>query len=192
MKKIKLFFITLLALSSNASLCAQTWKSDPVHSQLTFTIKHLLISNVSGVFGDFNIILTANRADFSDAGILLAAKATSVNTGVDKRDGHLRSADFFDVDTYPDLTYTSTSVEKLSSTTYKVHGNLTMHGITKPVELEVEHGGTITNSKSKKEVAGFKITAQVNRSDFGIGSGFASSVISDEVRIIANVEMQQQ
>lgn len=125
----------------------------------------------------------ASEDDFSDAKYTFTADVNSINTGVQKRDDHLRSADFFEVEKYPELKFESTSSEKVGENQYKVTGNLTFHGVTKPVTLDVIYRGTIENSQSGDTISGFRITGDVSRSDFNLGSKFPEAVISDAVEL---------
>lgn len=190
MKKIVL---SLLAVASIVFASAQTtWTNDPAHSRLGFKVKHLTISEINGNFTDFNITVTTTKADYSDAKITLTAKVNSINTGVEMRDNHLKSPDFFDVEKYETMTFTSTSFKLIPSKKLPrraiLKGNLTMHGITKPVILDVVYYGTVTNPMNKKETAGFHISGTLKRSDFGIGQKFPEAMVGDEITIIADAE----
>ena len=167
------------------------WKNDDPHSQLGFTVKHLGIADISGTFNDFDAVITSTKSDFSDAVVELSAKINSIDTRVDARDNHLKSADFFDAAKYPTLDFKSTSIKKSGKNKYKLTGNLTLHGITKPVVMEMQYKGSIENPMSKKQTAGFQVTGVIKRSDFNIGSGFPPPMISDEVQIKADGEFVQ-
>jgi len=117
------------------------WFIDPTHSTLGFKIKHLMITNVSGSFKNFNAEVETNGTDFSTAAIQLKAEISSIDTNNAQRDGHLRTSDFFEAETYPEMIFESTKVEKVDEENYHVFGNLTMKGVTKPVKLNVEFGG---------------------------------------------------
>ncbi|KAA6439428.1 YceI family protein [Dyadobacter flavalbus] len=186
MKKLVLVF---LFLNCSLFVSAQSvWKSDKAHSQLKFDITHLGVSTVSGAFTDFDATITASKPDFSDAIFTLTAKTESINTGVDKRNEHLKSADFFDAAANPEITFKSSTVKSAGKDKFQVTGDLTMHGVTKPVTLELTHRGTVTNPMSKKPVAGFRATGTVKRADFGIGAKFPAPMLSEEVTIIADGE----
>ncbi len=186
MKKV---LILLAAVLLNTVAFAQTtWTNDKMHSKLQFTVTHLMVSDVDGEFRDFTVTIVAAKPDFSDAKFQLTANTASVNTAIDARDNHLKSADFFDVTNFPTLTFTSTGITKTSDSHYKLTGNLTLHGVTKPVSLDLWYRGTITNPMSKADDAGFKLTGVIKRSDFNFGSKFGSSMLSDEVTINANGE----
>lgn len=186
MKKLSLFI--LLTLFSVSGFAQKTWKSDKAHSQLKFDITHLGISTVSGAFQDFDATIIENKADFSDAKFMLTAKTASINTGVEKRNDHLKSEDFFGVEAHPELTFESTAIKSLGNKKYKLDGNLTMHGVTKPVSLELVYRGSVENPMNKKMIAGFRATGMVKRADFGIGPKFAPPMLSEEVQIIADGE----
>jgi polyisoprenoid-binding protein YceI len=164
------------------------WSIDKDHAKLGFTVTHLMVSDVEGWFKTFQATVTTSGNDFTDAVVEMSADANSINTESEARDKHLRSADFFDVVKYPVIAFKSKSFTKVNDTSYKVTGDLTMHGITRAVELDAtcKLG---TNPMNKKEVAGFKITGKVNRSDFGIGKSTPNAMIGDEVSIVANAEL---
>ncbi|MBO9154970.1 YceI family protein [Chitinophaga sp. GCM10012297] len=188
MKKITCF---VLLLAASLSTFAQTWKSDKAHSQLKFDITHMGISTISGEFKDFAATITASKADFSDAVFTLTAQTGSISTGVEMRDNHLKSPDFFDAATNTTLSFKSTSLTKTGEGKYKLTGDLTLHGVTKPVTLELWYRGTIENPMNKKPVAGFRATGTIKRSDFGIGGKFAPPMLSEEVAITADGEFGQ-
>lgn len=176
------------------SLCAtaQTWKSDPEHSRLGFKIKHMLISEVNGIFKDFEIKVSARKLDFSDAVVDLRAKIGSIDTEVEARDNHLKGKDFFDVENYPTIQFKSKSISKRVKNVYSVTGMLTMHNITRNVTLTMVYNGTINNAVTKKRTAGFQVTGAISRSDFQIGNKFPDKLIGDKVSIIVDTELQLQ
>lgn len=184
----KLFIATVLVLSSLTAYSQTTWTNDPAHSRLGFVVKHLTISEIDGRFADFSVKVTTSKADYSDAQIELTAKVASINTDIEARDNHLRSADFFDVEKYPTLTFQSTSLKKESKNKGKLYGNLTFHGVTKPVVLDVQYFGSVINSMNNADTAGFQITGEIKRSDFNLGANYPEAMISDKIRIIANAE----
>lgn len=186
MKKVILSL--LIAASTTFSFAQTTWKSDKAHSQLKFDISHLGINTVSGAFGDFDVTVVAAKPDFSDAKFELTAQTASINTGVDMRNNHLKSPDFFEVEKYPTLTFKTTSLKKVSKDQYKLSGDLTMHGVTKPVTMDLTYRGTVVNPMSKKDVAGFHLAGTVKRADFGIGPKFPAPALSEEVTIVADGE----
>lgn len=188
----KFTFALLFAALSYSGMAQTTWKMDKAHAQLKFDVTHLGISTVSGAFTDFDATVTAEKADFSDAKFEFTGQTASINTGVDKRDEHLKSPDFFDASKFSTLTFKSTSVKKAGANKYKLMGDLTLHGVTKPVTLDLWYRGTITNPMSKKPGAGFRVTGTIKRSDFGIGTNFPAAVVSDEVNITADGEFGKE
>lgn len=187
MKKLTIILSAFLVLTAFATL-SDVWKSDDPHSQLGFTVKHLGISDVSGTFNDFDVTINSTKPDFSDAVIELTAKVASIDTRVEARNNHLKSADFFDAEKYPTLSFKSTSLKKAGKNKYKLTGDLNLHGVTKQVTMDLEYRGTVENPMSKKQTAGFQVTGVINRSDFNLGNGFPAPMISNEVRIKADGE----
>jgi polyisoprenoid-binding protein YceI len=188
MKKIMIMAIALLmAVASNA----QTWTVDKAHAKLGFTITHLMLSDVEGSFKAFDAKIISTKDDFSDAVFELTADASSINTDNEKRDAHLKTADFFDVAKYPALTFKSKSFTKIERKKYKLVGELTMHGVTKPVEMEIVLNGLIQQPGGGKRIAGFKATGKLKRSDFGIAPTAPTAMLSDEVVLTANGEFQE-
>ena len=184
----KIFTLLTVALISTAALAQSTWKVDKAHSRLQFNITHLLVSDVDGRFKDFDATIVATKTDFSDAKVTLVAQTASVDTDNERRDTHLKSADFFDVTKNPTMNFTSTGITPAGAGKYKLTGNLTLNGVTKPVTLDFWHRGTIPGSGNKKDNAGFKVTGSIKRSDFNFGKTFGAATLSDEVQIIANGE----
>lgn len=184
----KLFITAALVLSSLGAYSQTTWNNDPAHSRLGFVVKHLTISEIDGRFADFSVVVTTTKSDYSDAQIELTAKVASIDTDIEARDNHLRSADFFDAEKYPVLTFKSTSLNKIGEDKGKLYGDLTFHGVTQPVVLDVQYFGTVINSMNNAETAGFQITGEIKRSEFELGAGFPEAVISDKIKLIANVE----
>jgi polyisoprenoid-binding protein YceI len=183
MKKVTLFAALLL---TSAAAFAQNWTSDKAHSKLAFTVTHLMLSEVDGSFRNFDVKMTSSKPDYTDAQIDLTADVNSIYTNEDKRDGHLKSPDFFDAAKYPTMTFKSTGIQKVEGNKYKLMGNLTMHGVTKPVTLDA----TITPATAvrNKTVAGFKVTGEVKRADFTLGT-IPAAVVSDEIGIRAGGEL---
>ncbi len=184
----KLFSLLIVALFSTGLFAQTTWNADPMHSKLTFSVTHMGISSVDGLFNKFNASATNSKADFSDAVFELSAEVASINTQVEMRDNHLRSADFFEVEKYPTMTFKSTSITKVSKDKFKLNGDLTLHGITKPVSMNLWYRGTIDNPQSKATVSGFQLTGILKRTDFGIGAKFPSAILSDDIQIKADGE----
>lgn len=187
MKKITSILSFLLI--SVAAFAQTTWKADSYHSKLGFTVTHLGIADVPGHFDKYDVIITASKADFSDAVVELTAEVNSINTRVEPRDKHLKSADFFDAEKFPAMTFKSTSIKKAGKNKFTLKGDLTLHGITKPINVTMLYRGTTANPNAKgAPVAGIQITGKIKRSDFNLGSGFPAPMISDEVVIKADGE----
>lgn len=188
MKKLNVLF-ALMLLATGVFAQATVYKVDKSHSSVGFSISHLLISEVDGSFGKFDATLTSSKEDFSDAVVELTADVNTINTNSEGRDNHLKSPDFFDAATYPVITFKSTSFTKTGDNTYKVKGDLTMHGITKPVELDAKLTGAATGRNGKKIVA-FKTTGVIKRSEFSIGKEGSSP--GNEVTLNAKTEFVAQ
>lgn len=188
----KIFFIITAFISLTAfTTINNPWTNDDPHSQLGFTVTHLGIADVSGTFNDFDVTVKSSRSDFSDASFELTARTASIDTRVEARNNHLKSPDFFDVEKYPTLDFKSTSIKKAGKNKYKLTGNLSLHGITNQVTMDLLYRGTTVNAMSKKQTAGFQLTGKIKRSDFNVGPGFPAPMISDEVRIKADGEFIQ-
>ncbi|MGH3724847.1 MAG: YceI family protein [Mycobacterium sp.] len=172
--------------TTTPALAAGTWTIDPVHSDVTFSVRHLGVSKVRGSFTDFNgeIVIGEDGTPSVSATIDVA----SVDTRNDQRDTHVRSADFFDTDNHPTATYRSTSVradQEANENDYIVDGELTLHGITKPVVLTLSLEG-VGPGMQGGTVAGFEASAQVNRGDFGITGG--AGLVGEKVTLTFNIE----
>jgi len=169
-----------------------TYKIDAAHSDITFKVRHLMITNVTGSFSKFDATMESEAADFSDAKISFEADADSINTGNEQRDGHLKGDDFFAAEKFPKLSFVSTAFTKKSGEEYTLTGNLTLRGVTKPVELAVEYGGTVTDPYGRVK-SGFEINGKINRQEFGLiwgGKTEAGDVmIGDDVKLHINVQM---
>ena len=191
MKKV-LFSILVMSLSLAVSAQQQSWTNDPAHSRLGFVVKHLGISKISGSFSNFSVKVITTKADYSDMKVSVTAKTASINTGVEMRDNHLRSADFFEVEKYPELTFVSTSSKKISDKKFELTGNLTMHGVTKPVTLAVDYYGSVVNRMNQKETFGFHIAGTLKRTEFGIAPNFPTQVVGDDISIVADAEFVKE
>lgn len=185
MKKLNILIGALLVAGAAS---AQNWTLDKAHSKLGFSITHLSVSEVEGGFKSFDAKITSSKEDFSDGVVELTAEIASITTDNEGRDKHLQSPDYFDAAKFTTLSFKSKSITKVDGKKYKVEGDLTMHGVTKPVVLEVVHNGTIEHPRSKKMVAGFKISGIIKRTDFGISTGTPAAMLGDEITIRANTE----
>ncbi|HLT93114.1 MAG TPA: YceI family protein [Membranihabitans sp.] len=171
------------------------WILDPTHSELTFRVKHLMISNVKGEFRKFDATVLSSGDDFSSAEVSVNIDASSVYTNNDDRDNHLRSDDFFGAEAHPQLTFKSTDLIKLDEDNYQLKGLLQIKGIEKEVTLDVDYGGMMTDPYGNKKV-GFTVTGKINRKDWGLNWNAALEaggvLVSDEVRLAADVQFVQE
>lgn len=172
-----------------------TYKIDAAHSEITFKVKHLMITNVTGSFSKFDATMESAAADFSDAKINFEADVNSISTNNADRDGHLKSDDFFSAEKYPTISFKSTSFVNKGGSDYTLTGDLTIRDITKSVSFPVEFGGTVTDPYGQVK-SGFEIAGKFNRSDFGLTWSAVTEaggvVLSDEVKLHLNVQMIQQ
>lgn len=171
------------------------WSIDPTHSEIGFKVKHMMFTNVSGKFDLFDASAATNGDNFEDAGIHFSAQTESINTGNTDRDNHLKSGDFFDAAQFPNLEFKSTSFRKLDDENYRLEGELTIHGVSKNIHLEVVFGG-IGKDPWGNTKAGFSISGKFNRKDFGLTWNAALEtggvLVSEEVRINAEVQLVKQ
>lgn len=175
---------------------ASTWNIDPAHSNAQFAIRHLMVSTVRGQLGKVSGVVTLDESDLTKSTVEATIDATGIDTREAKRDEHLRSPDFLDTAKYPTLTFTSTKVEIVSPTSYKVTGNLTLHGVTKPVVLTVEGAPKPITDPFGNTRMGGSATTTITRQDFGInwsksldGGGL---VVGNDVDVTIDVEVTQQ
>ncbi len=191
MKKVALILAGGLLYAG--SVFAQTnWTVDKSHASVGFSVEHLVVSETEGKFRKFDgTLVQANATDFADAKVNVTIDAASIDTDDEKRDGHLKSAEFFDVAKFPTITFVSTSFKKINDKNYKLTGNLTLHGVTKVVVLDVTYKGTAKDPWGNTH-AGFKATGKINRKDFGLTWNAALEsgglVVGEEVTIAINLE----
>ncbi|MBV5321884.1 MAG: polyisoprenoid-binding protein [Sulfuricurvum sp.] len=182
----KSLFATVMATLMIGSSCvsAAVYKVDPSHSTVGFKVKHMMISTVTGKFGNFSGTYDLDKGVFKS--LSGAIKADSIDTGIVKRDDHLRSADFFDVAKFGDITFVMSSATKS-----KMTGNLTIHGITKKVVLDVDMGGVVEDPWGNQR-SGFVLNGKINRKDFGLNWNKAIEaggvVVGDEVKMVVEIE----
>lgn len=194
--KLAIFASAVLVMAApfamaQTSAQTSTWKSDPAHSEVDFTIKHMALSNVHGRFGTVDATLVWDEQDPTKSSVNATIDVTGVDTGVPNRDNDLKSARFFDVANNPKATFTSTSVTKTSSG-LQVNGNLTIKGITKPVVLDVDGPTGPVTGMNKKLHTGFSATTTVNREDFGIGAGMPVAMLGDDVKLTIELDFVKQ
>lgn len=188
MKKIALF-LALIICSFGALAQTATWTADPYHSKLAFTVTHLGIADVPGSFDKYEVNVKASKADFSDAVVDLTIQTSSINTGIEPRDNHLRSNDFFGVEKFPTMTFKSNSISKIADGQYSLAGDLTLLGVTKPITVKMNYRGTTKNPNAEgAPVAGLQFISEIKRSDFGLGANFPAPMLSDAVQIKADGE----
>ena len=184
--------VLLAALAAPAlAQTTPTWEIDPAHSSIQFGVRHLMISTVKGRFPKFTATEVVDEKEPTRAVVEASIDAASLDTGEAKRDEHLRSPDFFDAQKYPTITFKSTKVEAAGDRRFKLHGDLTMHGVTKPVVLDVEATPQVKGMRGETR-AGARATTKINRKDFGInwsqtmdGGGV---VVGDDVDVTIEVE----
>ena len=181
-----------LGLLASAHAATETYKIDPVHSSVGFSIRHGGVSNVHGRFGGVKGTLVYNDTDITKATVTVTIDAGTVNTGETARDAHLKSDAFFDVAKFPTATFTSSGVAK-SGNKLTVNGNLTLHGVTKPVVLDVEGPSTpVEGAMDHKPHSGFTATTTLSRTAYGIGSSFPAIVVGDDVKLTIELEIVKQ
>lgn len=167
------------------------WTVDPAHSEITFKVKHLVISTVTGSFKSFDATIESENDDFEDAKVTFEADINSIDTGNEDRDNHLKSDDFFNAAEHPKLLFESTSFKKIGDGEYKLIGDLTIRGNTKTIELDAEYGGTVEDPYGNTK-AGFDVTGKINRKEFGLTwsavTEAGSVVVSDDVKLNLNVQ----
>lgn len=186
MRKVSVITLLLIGVVASAQ---STWKADKAHSRIGFDITHLMISEITGNFKEFDITATADDT-FDNASFTVEIKTTSIDTDNDRRNEHLRSGDFFEVEKYPSITFKSNSYKKTGDKTFALTGNLTIHGITKAITFDGKVNGIITDKRSQKLKAGLKLSGVINRLDYQVGEETPS--IGNEVTFTVNLEMAQQ
>jgi polyisoprenoid-binding protein YceI len=169
-----------------------TWNIDPVHSHAEFKVKHMMISNVKGEFKGIQGTLKLNGADITQSEVGVSIDASTVNTGEAQRDGHLKSADFFDAEKFPVLSFKSTGVVKGKEGVIKVKGDLTIHGVTRSVELEVEGPSAPMKDPWGNTRIGLAADTRINRKDFGLTWNSALEtggiLVGEEVNITLDIQ----
>lgn len=166
-----------------------------MHSEIGFKVKHMMITNVNGTFGQFTASAVTDGDDFSTAQFDFSAGIDSINTGVADRDAHLKSDDFFNAEAYPELTFKSTGVVKKDDENYVISGDLTIRDVTKRVDLDAEFGGIVVDPYGQTK-AGLTITGKIKRSEFGLKwsaiTEAGSIVVSDEIKLNSEVQLIKQ
>jgi polyisoprenoid-binding protein YceI len=190
MKKSIILFASLL--STTFMFAQATWTIDNGHSKIGFSVTHMAVAETEGKFNEYSGALVSKTENFDGAEITFSAKTGSIDTENERRDGHLKSPDFFDAAKYPDITFKGSLVK--SGAKYKLKGDLTMHGVTKPVEFDVTGGATVNTGRGFK--SGFKFTGTISRKDFGLTwantTPTGEMVVSDAVELNIKIELDKK
>ena len=193
MRNKLLLALTAAALSfAGASAYAQTstWTIDPAHSSTNFQIRHMGVSNVHGSLGSIKGTVTYNEKDITKSSVDATIDATTISTGVDARDKDLKSPNYFDIEKYPTITFKSTSITNNGK--LQLIGDLTLHGVTKSVTLDVDGPAPPQTGRDGKIRSGFSAEGTLHRTDFNIGSKVPSSMVGDDVKFSIDVEIDKQ
>jgi polyisoprenoid-binding protein YceI len=176
-------------------MASAKWILDPTHAEIQFKVRHLMITHITGSFGKFSAEVETEGENFETAKASFTAEVDSITTNNEQRDGHLKSADFFESSKFPLLTFTSSKLERISGEEYTLYGAMSFHGITKNIKLHVEHGGIIKDPWGNTRT-GFTLDGKINRKDFGLVWNAATEaggvVVGDEVKIHVSVEFVKQ
>lgn len=172
------------------------WTVDLTHSEIQFKVKHLMITTVTGYFSKFNLEVETEGEDFNNASeIVFTADVSSINTNNEQRDTHLKSPDFFDAENHNEIRFVGTKYEHISGNDYKVNGDLSIRGVSKPVSVQVEYGGTVVDPYGNTK-AGFTVNGKISRKDFGLTwnavTEAGSVVVSDEIRLLGEIQLVKQ
>ncbi len=190
---LALVMSTVLSFAFHSTSAQTKWTVDKSHSNVKFAITHMVVSEVEGSFKIFDGTVEHTKPDFTDAKINFTVDVASVNTDNERRDGHLKSDDFFNAEKYPKMTFVSTGVKSLGNNKYEIAGNLTIRDVTKPVVFTTTYGGTVATKNGSK--AGFKAKTTINRFDYNLKWDAATEsgglVVSKDVEITVNVELNQ-
>lgn len=178
--------LATLALAALPAMAQDTYKIDPVHSEVSFKIRHLL-AKTSGRFTKFTGTIKVDTAAIGKSSVDVTIEAASINTDNEKRDAHLKTAEFFDVEKFPTITFKSTSVKEVAKGKLEVTGDFTLHGVTKRITFPITNAGTMSGMQPGSIVAGFTDGAlTINRNDYGIKT--FPGVLGDDVAISLNIE----
>ena len=193
MRKATIITALVLVLGFGAAAAQDLYTIDPNHSNVAFKVRHL-VSKVGGEFTDFEGAITADFNNLDVSGVQFSIQAASLDTRNEDRDGHLRSADFFDVEKFPEITFTSTKVTKIDNDSFAVAGTLTMHGVSKPITLTVDYLGEMAAMGGVR--AGYELSTTIDRKDFGVSWNRALDsgglILGDEVEVTINLEVIKQ
>jgi len=183
-----------LLATSDTTAQVITWKIDNSHSNVKFSVSHLVVSEVEGAFKSYDGTIQSSKSDFSDAQIDFAVDINSINTDNEGRDTHLKSDDFFNAEKFPQMTFKGTSFKKLSGNKYALEGDLTIRDVTRKVKFDVTYGGTVKDPWGNTK-AGFKVKGIINRFDYNLKwnslTEVGGVVIGKEVEITLNLQFGQ-
>ncbi|MCR2822533.1 YceI family protein [Lederbergia panacisoli] len=172
------------------------WNLDNAHSNVDFSVKHMMVSKVKGSFNQFSADIQADPTDLTTASLNFTIDVASIDTRNEDRDNHLRSADFFEVETYPHLTFTSTNIEKKGEDEYTVTGDVSLHGITKPESFTVTFEGLAKDPMSGAEKAGFSVEGKIKRSDYGLTWNAALEtggvLVGDDIKVTMEIQVSKE
>jgi len=175
-------------------MASTTWAIDPTHSEIHFKVKHLVISTVTGTFKSFHGTLISDTDGFENAKIRFSIDVDSIDTNQSQRDAHLKSADFFETSTYPTIDFESTSFTKIKGDDFRLSGKLSMHGISRPVDLDVEYGGAEKDGYGNLK-HGFEITGKINRKEFGLTYNSVTEAgglaLGEDIKFTANIQVAE-
>jgi polyisoprenoid-binding protein YceI len=195
MKKLVLFFASVLALSLATHAQTTNWALDASHSSIQFSVSHLVISETTGKFKKYDVSIQSDKEDFSEAKISFTAEVSSIDTENADRDNHLKSDDFFNAEKFPQIKFVGKSLKKGKGNQYKLTGDLTIRDVTKTVTLDVVYGGTVKDPWGNTK-AGFKIVGKISRQMYGLKwnklTEAGGAVVGDEVEITCKVELAKK
>ena len=172
------------------------WVADPMHSEVQFKVKHLMITTVTGYFKSFQVVAeTADDQFTSASSVVFTADVNSISTNNEQRDTHLKSADFFDAENHEEIKFVATNYENIGGEDYLLHGDLTIRGVSKPLTVKVEFGGIVVDPYGQTK-AGFTVTGKISRKEFGLTwnavTEAGSVVVSDEIKLTAEIQLVKQ
>jgi polyisoprenoid-binding protein YceI len=172
----------------------QKWAIDPSHTKVGFSVRHFGISETDGFFRNYNVKVASEKEDFSDLSVQVAVQIDSIDTNDAQRDAHLKADDFFNAAKFPEMKFESTKLERTAvAHEYKMHGNLTIRDVTKPVVFDLEYAGTVPQDPFGNTKAGFFVSGDINRQDFGLSFnvllGTGNLAVSDKVKIKIPVQL---
>ena len=182
----------ILALTAPLAMAqTSTWAIDPAHSEVDFSVRHMSVSNVHGRIGGVQGNIVFNETDATKSTVSVTIDVNTLDSGLTARDNDVKGSGFFDVAKFPSATFASTSVMK-SGNNLKVNGNLTLHGVTRPVVLDVEGPSAPVPGMDHKPHSGYSATTTINRKDFGVGPNYADAVVSDQIKLSIDLEVVKQ